>query len=50
MAVMPKTPWLRILEGSSQGPTGVIIAILFGIVSIGLAAYKEFGDYLPKLG
>ncbi|MCZ9297962.1 hypothetical protein [Corynebacterium hesseae] len=50
MAVMPKTPWLRILEGSSQGPAGVIIAILFGIVSIGLAAYKEFGDYLPKLG
>lgn len=50
MAVEPTTPWLRILEGSSQGPAAVIIAILFGIISIGFAAYKEFGDYLPKLG
>lgn len=44
------TPWLRILEGSSQGPVAIVIAILFGIISIGFAAYKEFGDYLPKLG
>lgn len=50
MTVMPKTPWLRIVEGSSQGPIGVIVAILFGIISIGFAVYKEFGDYLPKLG
>lgn len=44
------TPWLRILEGSSQGPVAIVIAILFGIISIGFAAYKEFGEYLPKLG
>lgn len=50
MAVTPTTPWLRILEGSSQGPVAVIMAALFGIISIGFAAYKEFGDYLPKLG
>ena len=50
MAVKPTTPWLRILEGSSQGPASVIISVLFGIISIGFAAYKEFGDYLPKLG
>lgn len=50
MAVKPTTPWLRILESSSQGPAAVIISVLFGIISIGFAAYKEFGDYLPKLG
>ncbi|WP_411709436.1 hypothetical protein [Corynebacterium sp. LaCa116] len=44
------TPWLRILEGSSNGPAGVIFAVLFGIISVGMAAYKEFGKYLPTLG
>lgn len=44
------TPWLRIVEGSSQGPAGVIIAILFGIISVGMAIYQQFGEYLPKLG
>ena len=50
MAVGPTTPWLRILEDSSQGPAAVITSILFGIIRIGFAAYKEFGNYLPKLG
>ena len=50
LAEQPTTPWLRIVEGSSQGPAGVIIAILFGIISIGMAIYQQFGEYLPKLG
>lgn len=49
-AEQPTTPWLRIVEGSSQGPAGVIIAILFGIISVGMAIYQQFGEYLPKLG
>ncbi|MDK8763443.1 hypothetical protein QP922_06360 [Corynebacterium sp. MSK218] len=50
VAEQPTTPWLRIVEGSSQGPAGVIIAILFGIISVGMAIYQQFGEYLPKLG
>lgn len=50
IAEQPTTPWLRILEGSSNGPAGVIVAVLFGIISVGMAAYKEFGKYLPQLG
>lgn len=50
IAEQPTTPWLRILEGSSAGPVGVIITILFGIISLGMAAYQQFGEYLPKLG
>lgn len=50
IAEQPMTPRLRILEGSSNGPAGVIFAVLFGIISVGMAAYKEFGKYLPTLG
>ena len=50
IAEQPMTPWLRILEGSSNGPAGAIFAVLFGIISVGMAAYKEFGKYLPTLG
>ncbi|MDO5032098.1 hypothetical protein [Corynebacterium sp.] len=49
-AQKPTTPWLSIVEGSSQGVPGVIFAVIFGIVGLGIAAYQAFGDYLPKLG
>ena len=44
--VVPTTPWLALLETSSQGTWGQILDVVFGIVDVLLGVMADTGFHL----